>query len=142
MSTTTTTSTSFFTGKGMAELFIPALMGTGIVIFKGMIIDGELIDSIPMYIKMGTAMGAFFVTDVAGDLLGATEIYDDGTFGKTLEAMVLEPILLGVLYGGITNMLIPFSGSFMGKFYESALMYASARFLSDPIIKMVASSTP
>jgi hypothetical protein len=141
MSTTTTTSTSFFTSKGMAELFIPALMGTGIVIFKGMIIDGEIIDSLPMYIKMGTAMGGFFVTDVIGDLLGATEIYDDGSFGKTLEAMILEPILFGVIYGGVTNMLIPFNGTFMARFYESALIYASARFASDPIIKMIATST-
>jgi hypothetical protein len=136
--------TSILTAKSMAELFLPPIFGVGLAVFKGLLFNGYAIDSLPMYIEIGTTTASFIITDIIGDVLGATEQYDNGTFGKTMEAILLEPILFGGMYSAAKEMLMPnvlYKVGFVAGTAEGALTYASARFFADPFIAMFNTSS-
>lgn len=91
----------------MAELFLPPMFGVGLVVFNGLFFNGYPLESLPMYIEVGTTAASFVITDFIGDYLGATQQYDNGTFGKTMEAILLEPILFGAMYSAGKEMMMP-----------------------------------
>ena len=136
-----TTSSGFLTAKSMAQLFIPPIVGVGLVVFKGVFFNGYPIESLPMYVEMGTTAVSFVITDLIGDyLLGATQQNDDNSFSKTVESLLFEPPMFGAMYSVGKELMMPNSLYKVGYGYgmaEGALAYASTRFFSDPIVNML-----
>ena len=130
--------TGILTAKGLGDLFLPPAFGIGLVILKNMV-NGYSMYSMPMYVDIGVTAASFMITDVVGDLLGATQQYDDGTFGKTMEAIIIEPLLFGGMYSVSRKMMLQkyFSIGYVSSGVEGALLYSSARFFADPFVAVI-----
>jgi hypothetical protein len=129
---------SIISGKSMANLFVPPLIGVGLTVFKNTFFYGMPLESREMMVEIGSSAAAFVVTDIVGDmLLGLQQQDANGNFGKAIEAMLIEPPLYGALYSGSKEILLPNNfykiGFFPGMF-EGMFMYASTRFFAEPFV--------
>lgn len=132
---------SIISGKSMANLFIPPLIGVGLTVFKSIFFYGIPIESQPMMIEIGSSAVAFVVTDIVGDMvLGLQQQDADGNFGKAIEALLIEPPLYGALYSGSKEFLMPnnfYKVGFFPGMFEGMFMYATTRFVAEPFVSVM-----
>ena len=132
---------SIITGKNMAQLFVPTIVGLGLTVFKTKFFYEIPIKSQASMVEVGVTSVAFIITDNVGDLLLGLEQDTNGNFGKSIEALVVEPPLYGIIYSFGKELLLPnnfYKVGIMPGMFEGIFTYATARFFSEPFISLIA----
>lgn len=132
---------SIISGKGIANLFIPPLIGVGMTVFKSTFFDGYFLNTMPMMVEIGASTIGFVISDIIGDMMLGFDKNDNGSFTKKIEALAVEPLIHGLIYGGLKETIMAKDIHKVGLtqgIVEGSILYVTTRFFSQPIIDQLA----
>lgn len=119
----------------IVNMILPGVIATGLTIFKANQFGKLPLQSMGMYVEIGSCVAGYVVTNLVSDY--AFQLRDPDTFGKRIEALAIEPPFYAGLYTAGRKLMGSNNLSIESGLFEGILIYACSQFISQPFIQSV-----